>query len=85
MWDVDTIKKLNTRTLQHYRVYEVGAGRFALGFRNSKALAVVQRFLAKGGRGRPHYAAVRGVRPFIGPEAAVVKPSKLLRASLVGN
>ena len=82
MWDINTIKTLNARTLQHYRVYEVGAGRFALGFRNSKALAVVQRLLAKGGRGRPRYVGVRGVRPFIGNEAVAIKPSRLLRTAL---
>ena len=66
------------------RIYAVGGSKYAIGWNNARALKVVQRLLAQGagGKGRPRYVGVRGVRPFIGNEAVAIKPSRLLRAAL---
>jgi hypothetical protein len=82
MWDLDTIKRINKAPGALWaHVYDLGNGKFALGNRNGKALKVVRRLLTRG-RGRPRYTGVRGVRPFIGPEAQHIKPSAQLRAAL---
>ena len=66
------------------RIYALGSAKYALGYVNARAAKVVQRILAQGagGKGRPRYVGVRGVRPFIGPEAVAITPSQLLRSAL---
>ena len=86
MYDLETIKQMNKPSTggaetTWARVYDLGNGRFALGFRNRKALTVLARKLTKG-RGRPRYIGVRGRRPLIGPTATCIVPSTQLRTAL---
>lgn len=88
MWDLDTIKKMNgteTPDSTYARVFALGGNKFALGNRGKKALYVVKRVLAYGGRGRPSYTGVRGVRPVIGPELKPIRASSLLRNALLSG
>lgn len=84
MWDLDTIVRMNAeprvtaakQVVDHFRIYDLGDGKFALGNKGEKAAYVVRRVANKKdalGRGLPTYKGVQARRPRIPQDARLVK------------
>lgn len=80
MWDLQTIVALNNKTagnpVQHFRIYDLGGGKFALGNKGQKAAYVVRRIanaVDSLGRGLPTYKGVQARRPRIPTSARIVR------------
>lgn len=93
MYDLDTIVNMNTfnavpATYRAARIYDLGGGKFALGFKGQRALWVVRRIRNKKdilGRGLPTYQGVQARKPIIPHDAKLVtrdEAGRLLKSAL---
>ncbi len=88
VWDLETLSWMNAPTHGPARIYDLGNGKFALGYRNERAIKVVRRITNKVdrlGRGLPVYKGVQARKPIIGDAAKSVTrdaAGRLLRKAL---
>jgi hypothetical protein len=80
MWDLQTIIAQNNpcpdRGTAPMRIYDLGANKFALGFKGKRAAYVVRRVANKKdalGRGLPTYKGVQARKPVIPSDARLVR------------
>lgn len=93
MYDLQTITNMNTfnaapHTYRAARIYDIGGGKYALGFKGSRALWVVRKTTERIdslGRKYPRYIGVQARKPII-PHAATPitrdEAGRLLKSAL---